>query len=114
VTLEPNATPIRGHLRATLSGDGTLGPIEERIGRRLCRVVDPESSEGKRLLGDGEVDLVGPGGERMGRVQLADALGRLRERLERLLSDPNADMDAAAVREGLTRIQARYDRIGRA
>jgi hypothetical protein len=77
-------------------------------------VVDPESTEGKRLLGEGEVDLVGPGGERMGRLQLAEALDRLRERLERVLGDANADLDAAAIQEGLSRIQARYNRIGRA
>jgi len=47
----------------TLVGDGRPGPIEERIGRRLVRLVDPLSDEGVRLLAGGEVELVGPDGE---------------------------------------------------
>ena len=31
--------------RGTLSGDGRPGPIEERLGRRLIRLIDPESDE---------------------------------------------------------------------
>ena len=57
--------------RGTLSGDGRPGPIEERIGRRLVRLVDPESREGMRLLEEGDVDLVGPDGEQLGRVSQA-------------------------------------------
>jgi len=109
----PPPQPGRGLLRATLLGDGRLGPIEERIGRKLRRVVDPDSREGKRLLRAGEVDLVGPGGERMGRLQL-EALERLRRRLESRLSDPGFAPDADTIREGLTRLRARAQRIGRA
>jgi hypothetical protein len=100
--------------RATLLGDGRLGPIEQRIGRRLCRIVDPESSEGEMLLKTGEVDLVGPDGEKIGRVRLAEALSRLQHRLECRLSDASADPEAEILREGLSRIQARVDRIGNA
>ena len=49
-------------------GDGRLGPIEERIGRRLIRLVDPQSEEGRALLDSGAVDLLGPEGERFGRI----------------------------------------------
>ena len=31
--------------RCTMTGDGRPGPIEERIGRRLVRLVQPESDD---------------------------------------------------------------------
>jgi hypothetical protein len=104
----------RGLLRATLLGDGRLGPIEERIGRRLCRVVDPDSREGRRLLDNGEVDLVGPGGEHMGRLHLEEALDRLRARLESRLADPGFAPDEVAIRESLARLEERVARMGSA
>ena len=76
---EPNTGPT---FRGTLSGDGRPGPIEERLGRRLIRLIDPESDQGVRLLSEGRVDLLGPDGTRLGTVRAADALRRLRRRLE--------------------------------
>ncbi len=52
---EPTSGPT---FRGTLSGDGRPGPIEERLGRRLIRLIDPESDEGMRLLSEGRVDLL--------------------------------------------------------
>ena len=93
-------------LRVTLAGDGRPGPIEERIGRRLVRLVDPGSDEGRRLLGSGRVDLVGPGGEKLGRGQIEEAWRRLRERLEGRLSEPGAP-EGDSLREGLDRLLRR-------
>ena len=76
---EPNTGPT---FRGTLSGDGRPGPIEERLGRRLIRLIDPESDQGVGLLSEGRVDLLGPDGTRLGTVRAADALRRLRRRLE--------------------------------
>ena len=76
---EPTSGPT---FRGTLSGDGRPGPIEERLGRRLIRLINPESDEGVRLLSEGRVDLLGPDGTRLGMVRAADALRRLRQRLE--------------------------------
>lgn len=73
-------------LRVTLLGDGSPGPIEARIGRRLIRLVDPGSEEGVWLLGSRRVELVGPGGEQFGRVRLKEAWRRLSKRLERRLA----------------------------
>ncbi len=99
-------------MRVTLAGDGRLGPIEERIGRRLVRLVDPESTEGRALLGAGVVDLIGPEGERFGRIPAYEACRRLRERLERRLENPGGDDDA--LREGLSRLALRSKRpLGR-
>jgi hypothetical protein len=94
-------------LRATVSGDGRLGPIEERIGRRLIRLVDPQSEEGRSLLDSHVVDLLGPGGEHFGCVDPAEARRRLRDRIEERLADPNSELDAEALREGLRRLDAR-------
>ena len=93
--------------RVTLAGDGRLGPIEERIGRRLVRLVDPESAEGEELLGSGSVDLIGPEGERFGRIPTHEACRKLRERLERRLETSDGEGDDDALREGLSRLATR-------
>jgi hypothetical protein len=104
--------PRRGaRLRATLAGDGRPGPIEERIGRRLVRLVDPSSEEGLGLLRSGCVELVGPEGESFGLLRPEEASRILRERLERRLADPGAD--ASALRDGLSRLAAWSERLGR-
>jgi hypothetical protein len=99
-------------LRATVSGDGRLGPIEERIGRRLIRLVDPQSSEGARLLGSCAVELLGPDGECFGRVEPSEARRRLRERIERRLADADAAAAREALLEGLRRLEAWTTRVG--
>ena len=107
----PVAARPSGALRATLSGDGRVGPIEERIGRRLVRLVDPRSDEGRELLSAATVDLVGPGGERFGRIALDEARYRLRERVERRLAGPDGDAESEALLEGLRRLDARLPRL---
>jgi hypothetical protein len=102
---------LGARLRATLSGDGRPGPIEERIGRRLVRLVDPASDEGLALLRAGCVELIGPEGDLLGCLRPEEASRLLRERLERRLADPEAD--ATALREGLTRLAAWSERLGR-
>jgi hypothetical protein len=89
--------------RATVAGDGQPGPIEERIGRRLVRVVNPFSDEGARLLGSGEVEIVGPWGESFGRIEVREAWVRLAARLETCLAAAGAD---ESLREGLRRLRA--------
>jgi hypothetical protein len=108
----PRSEVSRGsRLRATLAGDGRPGPIEERIGRRLVRLVDPSSEEGFRLLRSGLVELIGPEGDALGRILPEEASRILRERLERRLADPDAD--AGALRDGLSRLAAWSERLGR-
>lgn len=78
-------------LRAILLGDGTAGPIEVRLGRRLVRLLSPESEQGRALLDAGRVDLVGPDGERLGPISIQEARRHLRERLERALQSPERE-----------------------
>lgn len=80
--------------RATVSGDGRPGPIEERVGRRLLRIVNPLSEEGTRLLRSGQVEIVGPWGESFGRIDVREAWNRLVARLEKCLGDDRAADDA--------------------
>lgn len=95
-------------LRATLAGDGAPGPIEERAGRRLIRLVDPSSDEGTRLLYSGDVSMVGPGGESFGRISVEEAWRRLRARLEALLADEGGP-EEESIREGLERLRRRAE-----
>jgi hypothetical protein len=112
--MDLTAPDPRGILRATMSGDGRLGPIEERIGRRLIRLVDPHSEEGHRLLTSGAVDLLGPEGEHFGRVHPAQACRLLRKRLEERLAASENEDAREALREGLRRLQAWTERVGHA
>lgn len=105
--MEPSVPRTRGVLRATVSGDGRLGPIEERIGRRLIRLVDPQSEEGRSLLDTHSVDLLGPGGEHFGYIGPDEARRRLRDRIEARLADPRSERDVEGLREGLRRLEDR-------
>ena len=88
--------------RAILTGTGRAGPIEERLGRKLVRLVDPDSAEGRSLLESGRVTLIGPEGESFGPMALGSVWGRLRARLQRALEDPACGPgEGRAVREGI-------------
>lgn len=97
--------------RGTLSGDGRPGPIEERLGRRLIRLIDPESDEGSRLLCEGKVDLLGPDGTRLGTIRAADALRRLRNRLEQRLEHQAAPSEGEIAQYGLDRLDVWRHRL---
>ena len=111
----PNAG-IRGEFRMTLTGVGRPGPIEERIGRRLLRLVDPESEEGLSLLASRCVRFIGPGGTPLGYVHPSDAIDCLREALTERLEEAEGggSEDCPALREGLDRLESWSRKIGRA
>lgn len=100
------STPVplaRGTFRATITGVGRPGPIEERVGRRLVRVVDPESREGVALARSGRIRWVGPEGDCLGSMDLEDVRRLLCERFERRIAESSAE---AALRDGLARLRA--------
>src|SRR5258706_9124131 len=100
------AVPLaRGRFRATITGIGRPGPIEERLGWRLVRIVDPESREGAALLRTGQVTFIGPQGAALGRVDLEQARRLLKLRLESLLADVGGEDGAEAIRDGLVRLR---------
>ncbi len=104
----------RGTFRATITGVGRPGPIEERLGWRLVRIVDPESKEGASLLRTRQVTVIGPEGTVLGRVDLSQARRLLRQRLENALVIAGRDDGAEAVRDGLVRLRRTGPRVGRA
>jgi hypothetical protein len=104
----------RGTFRATITGVGKLGPIEERLGWRLVRIVDPESKEGATLLRDRQVTFIGPEGTTFGRVALHQARRLLKRRLESVLAELGGDDDVEAIRDGLVRLRRAGPRMGRA
>lgn len=111
----PAVVPLaRGTFRATITGIGRPGPIEERLGRRLVRILDPESKEGAVLLNTCQVMWIGPRGKALGRVNLDQARRLLQSRLESLLAELGPDDAAEAVRDGLLRLRRTGPRVGRA
>ena len=107
-------SPPPSRFRGTLQSDGDLGPIEERYGRRLMRLIDPESDEGTQLLDSGKVELLGPDGETFGPLKLREAYRRLCHQLERRLerldderSGDTSDAEARAITDCLTRVRVR-------
>jgi len=53
----PRGTSFRKTYCALVTGDGSVLPIEERLGRRLLRTIDPNSREGREILRCGIVRL---------------------------------------------------------
>jgi hypothetical protein len=109
-------SPVRARLtlRATITGVGSPGPIEERLGRRLVRLVDPDSREGSALLRSGRVTFVGPEGLALDCADLAEARRLLRARMERRLADDcDTTADRSAIEDGLARLGRTHTRMGR-
>lgn len=111
---ETSPSQPRVTLRATITGVGSPGPIEERVGRRLVRLVDPGSREGAALLRSGRVTIVGPEGCTLECSDLAAARRILRQRLERRLADTaEATTDRSVIEDGLARLGRPPLRLGR-
>ena len=71
--------------RAALLGDGSVLPIEERLGKRILRTIQPESSEGRGLLRSGRVVLLRESEE--WREPIESALERLEDEQRREVID---------------------------
>lgn len=114
--MDDGAVPplARGTFRATITGVGRPGPIEERLGCRLVRIVDPTSKEGASLLRGHKVTVIGPEGTALGRVNLKQARRLLKLRLESVLAKLGGDDGAEAIRDGLVRLRRAGPRVGRA
>jgi hypothetical protein len=97
--------------KGTLGRDGRPGPIEERYGRRLLRLVDPESEEGRKLLTEGDVDLVGPDGEHLGCISIIEAYEELTARLESRLDAIRDGADQTDFEAALKLLRSRAEKI---
>jgi hypothetical protein len=74
-----NASPFR--YSAAITGTGETQAIQELIGRRFVRHIDPCSRLGRRLLTSGQVSLWCDPVVRGERLPVSDVLGRLRQRV---------------------------------
>jgi len=68
---------------SAIMGDGSILPIQESIGRRLLREIDPCCSEGRRLLIQGRVSLHAADGSPIPDRRIEEVLDRLIERTRR-------------------------------
>ncbi|ANM29192.1 hypothetical protein ABI59_05665 [Acidobacteria bacterium Mor1] len=109
------AAGFEPRFRGTMRSDGDLGPIEERYGRRLMRLIDPDSDEASALLDAGRVELVGPDGAPLGATPLEQAYLELERRLRDRLAQMDEELDSEfrALSDCLDRVRDRERRCGR-
>ena len=75
-----SSSPFR--YSAAITGTGEAQAIQEFIGRRFVRHIDPCSRLGRRLLTSGQVSLWCDPVVRGERLPVSDVLGRLRQRVQ--------------------------------
>ncbi len=79
------ASPFR--YSAAITGTGEAQTIQEFIGRRFVRHIDPCSRLGRRLLISGQVSLWCDPVVRGERLPVSDVLGRLRQRVQNQMAE---------------------------
>ena len=110
--MSPTARPLPARrFRVALTGDGCPGPIEERIGRRLVRLVDPQSEEGQRLLAAEPIEWVGPDGDSLGQLSVQQAYDQLFSRLERMLDERPEPTQRRNIESCLERLRSWVERV---
>ncbi len=78
-TLDVLSSSLPKTYMTRLCGDGQILPIEERIGKKLLRTINPMSKKGKTLLSERKVIFNLPDGERISSQSLAQVFLKLRE-----------------------------------
>jgi len=110
--MTPTDRPATAHrFRVALNGDGCPGPIEERIGRRLVRLIDPRSEEGQRLLEAKPIEWVGPDGDSLGQLSVQQAYDELFSRLERMLDERPDPTQQRNIESCLERLKGWVERV---
>jgi hypothetical protein len=91
----PLEHPRDSHFRKTYSAvirsDGSVLPIEERLGRRLLRTLPPDSAEGRQLLRKDCVTLLTADGRHLPGVSIEGVYERLRAETTMRLSEHPSD-----------------------
>jgi len=77
----PRETVFPRTYSAMIRSDGSLLPIEERLGRRLLRTLAPDSLKGRELLRKDCVKLVTDDGRPLAGLSIEDVYARLRARV---------------------------------
>ena len=73
----PRGALFRKSYSAVIRADGTLLPIEERLGRRLLRTIVPASREARGLLKRGCVNLLTSDGKALSGVPIETVYERM-------------------------------------
>jgi len=92
--LEPRLESVfRKTYFAVIRSDGSLLPIEEKLGRRLLRTLPADSNEGRQLLRQDCVNLTTAEGRPLAGLSIEDVYQKLRsqttQRLARRPHDPD-------------------------
>ena len=78
-TLDILSSAIHKSYTARICGNGQILPIEERVGKKLLKTINPMSKKGKELIAKQKVVFHLPDGERMFSPSLPHVFLKLRE-----------------------------------
>ena len=107
----PREALFRKSYSAVICSDGTLLPIEERLGRRLLRTLPPDCREARGLLKQGCVDLLTSDGRMLSGMTIDAVYRRLSSETSARLSENEANNEwRRRCRETLENIE-RWKRI---
>lgn len=91
----PRAVLLRKSYTALICDDGTILPIEEKLGRRLLRTIDPASREGRELLRRDAILLTSAEGPTIAGLAIDEVLDRLSRRSGESLARHGKDRQSA-------------------
>ena len=110
----PRGVPFEKRYTAVIRADGTLLPIEERLGRRLLRSLAPEARESRALLRTARVRFVTSGGTTYTGLPLNTVYDRLcAETRVRLAERPRNSQWRSSCLSALASIQRRKRSLAR-
>jgi hypothetical protein len=89
----PRETLFQKTYSAVIRSDGSVLPIEERLGRRLLRTLPPDSPEGRQLLRKDCVTLLTADGRHLTGLTIEDVYDRLRAETAMRLAEKPRDPD---------------------
>ena len=110
----PRDSQFRKTYSAVIRSDGSVLPIEERLGRRLLRTLPPDSAEGRQLLRRDCVTLLTADGRHLAGLSIEDVYERLREETASRLSEHPSDPEwRRRCRDTLVTIERWHKALGR-
>lgn len=78
-TLDILSSALHKSYMAHICGNGQILPIEERVGKKLLKTIDPMSKKGKELIAKQKVTFLLPDGDRIPFPSLPQIFLKLRE-----------------------------------
>jgi hypothetical protein len=78
-TLDVLSSALHKSYVAQICGSGQILPIEERVGKKLLKTINPVSKRGKELLAEQKVTFHLPDGKRLSAASPSQVFLKLRE-----------------------------------